>query len=282
MSDADSKGQWPDRDPSPEPDPSSPPDANEIRLFLRSLDCDGFAVVPRVVDASEAADLRAALEVAIETYPHREFGGGRDIGMVHALMLWGRPFERLLTNPRLRGFLSAALGETCVLYAYTSSSMPPRGRNYSARIHVDCPRLIPGYVTNVGVTLMLDDFTAQSGATYVLPGSQRLPDAPSEGDFFSGAVRAIGRTGDAILFNGRTWHRGGENLSDAWRHAATLNVCRAYMKQQFDWVRLVPREIVDRNPPAFRRFLGYDVRVPTSLDEFYVSEESRLYKANQG
>ena len=93
-------------------------------------------------------------------------------------------------NPRLRGFLSAALGETCVLYAYTSSSMPPGGRNYSARIHVDCPRFIPGYVTNVGVTLMLDDFTEQSGATYLLPGSHRLPDPPSEDAFFRGAVRA--------------------------------------------------------------------------------------------
>ena len=261
---------------------SAPPDADEIRDFLGALDRDGFAVVPRIVDAADAAELRAALAAAIESYPHRDFAGGRDVGMVHALMLWGRPFEKLLTNPRLRGFLSAVLGETCVLYAYTSSSMPPHGRNYSARIHVDCPRFIPGYVTNVGVTLMLDDFTEESGATYLLPGSHRLPDAPSEDDFFEGAVRAVGRTGDAILFNGRTWHRGGENRSDAWRHAATLNVCRSYMKQQFDWVRLVPREIVDRNPASFRQFLGYDVRVPTSLDEFYVPEASRLYKANQG
>jgi ectoine hydroxylase-related dioxygenase (phytanoyl-CoA dioxygenase family) len=261
---------------------AAPPDATEIGRFLGALERDGFAVVPRVVDAADAAELRAALEVAIETYPHRDFAGGRDVGMVHALMLWGRPFEKLLTNPRLRGFLAAALGDTCVLYAYTSSSMPPHSRNYSSRIHVDCPRFIPGYVTNVGVTLMLDDFTEESGATYVLPGSHRLPDAPKEDEFFRGAVRAIGRTGDAILFNGRTWHRGGENQSAAWRHAATLNVCRAFMKQQFDWVRLVPPEIVDRNPPAFRQFLGYDVRVPTSLDEFYVPEASRLYKGNQG
>lgn len=263
-------------------DPSAAPDAQEIRAFLDAMERDGFAIVPRIVDAADAAALRVALEAAIETYPYRDFDGGRDTGMVHALMLWGRPFEKLLVNPRLRGFLSAVLGESCVLYAYTSSSMPPGGRNYSARVHVDCPRFIPGYVTNVGVTLMLDDFTEASGATYVLPGSHRRPDAPSEAEFFRGAVRAIGRTGDAILFNGRTWHRGGENQTAAWRHAATMNVCRAFMKQQFDWIRLVPPEIVDRNPPAFRQFLGFDVRLPTSLDEFYVPESERLYKANQG
>jgi ectoine hydroxylase-related dioxygenase (phytanoyl-CoA dioxygenase family) len=260
----------------------APPDAQEIAAFLRDMDRDGFAVVPRIVDADAAAALRGALEAAITKYPYRDFAGGRDVGMVHALMLWGRPFETLLSNARLRGLLSAVLGETCVLYAYTSSSMPPNGANYSARIHVDCPRFIPGYVTNVGVTLMLDDFTEESGATYLLPGSHRRPDAPAEDVFFRDAVRAIGRTGDAILFNGRTWHRGGENRTQSWRHAATLNACRAYMKQQLDWVRLVPPEIVDRNPPSFRQFLGYDVRVPAGLDEFYVPEEARLYKANQG
>lgn len=258
------------------------PDADELQAFRDALERDGFAVVPRIVDAAETAELRAALEVAIEKHPHRAFAGGRDVGMVHALMLWGRPFEKLLTNPRMRAFLSAALGETCVLYAYTSSSMPPGGLNYSGRIHVDCPRFIPGYVTNVGVTLMLDDFTEASGATYVLPGSHRKAEVPSEEAFFRDAVRAFGRAGDAILFNARTWHRGGENRMADWRHAATLNVCRAYMKQQFDWVRLVPPEIVDRNPPSFRQFLGYDVRVPASLDEFYVPEAARLYKANQG
>src|SRR6185369_14759252 len=76
-----------------------------------------------------------------------------DEWMVHNLMVRGRPFLRLLENRVLHAYLDEFLSDTCILYAYTSSSMPPGGSNYSRRIHVDCPRVIPGYVTNVGITL---------------------------------------------------------------------------------------------------------------------------------
>ena len=31
-----------------------------------------------------------------------------------------------------------------------------------------------------------------------------------------------------------------------------------------------------------RRFLGFNVRVPTTLDEYYLPPDQRLYKPNQG
>ena len=46
--------------------------------------------------------------------------------------------------------VEAVLGPGCIVYAYTSSSMPPHRSNYSGRIHVDSPRVIPGYMTNLG------------------------------------------------------------------------------------------------------------------------------------
>ena len=62
----------------------------------------------------------------------------------------------------------------------------------------------------------------------------------------------------------------------------TVNYCRAYMRQSFDFVRMVPPERVPALSPTLRRVLGFDVRMPTSLDEYYVDEADRLYKANQG
>jgi hypothetical protein len=45
---------------------------------------------------------------------------------------------------------------------------------------------------------------------------------------------------------------------------------------------MVPPERVPALSPVLRRVLGFDVRMPTSLDEYYVDESERLYKANQG
>lgn len=83
-------------------------------------------------------------------------------------------------------------------------------------------------------------------------------------------------------FNARTWHMGGVNQTDRPRHAVTMNVCRSYMRQRFDYPRLVSPEIANQLGEVSRRFLGFNVRMPTSLEEYYLPEESRLYKANQG
>ena len=89
--------------------------------------------------------------------------------MVHNLMVREPVFAQFLENPMLHAYLSPLLGDTCIVYAYTSSSMPPSGANFSHRVHVDSPRVIPGYWTNVGVMVALDDYTRRTGR----PGSSR-------------------------------------------------------------------------------------------------------------
>ena len=228
--------------------------------------------------------MRAILQQAIDQDIARWQGapGYIDQWMVHNLMVRGQAFLRLLENPVLHGYLEEMLSDTCILYAFTSSSMPPHGSNYSRRLHVDCPRVIPGYVTNVGMTLALDDFTEENGATELLPDSQWRTDLPSEAEFERDAVRLMPKAGEAIFFNARTWHRGGLNRTDKARHAVTINACRSFMRQRFDYPRLVPAELVADLGPVGRRFLGFNVRVPVSLEEYYVPEEQRLYKAGQG
>lgn len=251
--------------------------------LLDQIASRGFTVVPALVDAAEAARLKASLQTAIEedlaAWSGREYTGAH---MVMNLMTRGDAFVALLDNPILHAYLTPLLGDTCILYAYTSSSMPPGGTNYSRRVHVDCPRVIPGYVTNVGVTLALDDFTDENGAMALLPESFLREDAPAEHEFDAQCERAYPRAGDAIIFNARTWHRGGVNRTAQYRHAVTMNVCRSYMRQQFDYPRLVPEEIVARMSPRGRAFLGFNVRMPASLDEYYVPAEQRLYRPNQG
>ena len=72
------------------------------------------------------------------------------------------------------------------------------------------------------------------------------------------------------------------NKSSVSRHAITLNVCRSYMRQRFDYPRLVGDETLTHIGETGRRFLGFDVRMPTQLAEYYLPEDQRLYKAGQG
>jgi ectoine hydroxylase-related dioxygenase (phytanoyl-CoA dioxygenase family) len=252
--------------------------------IVEALKGNGVALVPGVLARDAALSTRPLLQRAIDEDLER-FGDDPnyiDRWMVHNLMVRGEPFLKLLDNERLHAYLAEVISNTNIVYAYTSSSMPPNGTNYSGRIHTDCPRVIPGYWTNVGVMVALDDFTAENGATYFLTKSQWREDAPSEEEFVANAIRLYPKAGDAIFFNARTWHRGGINTTDKPRHCVTINVCRAYMKQRFDYPRLIPKDLIAELGPLGRRFIGMDSRVPASMEEYHLPASQRLYKSGQG
>jgi ectoine hydroxylase-related dioxygenase (phytanoyl-CoA dioxygenase family) len=243
----------------------------------------GYSVVPAMLEPLHRERLKAALARALAEYrPGPTQQSQNDRYLMHDLLCRDPMFGHLLEDQSLQELVAPLLGASWILYAFTSSSLPPRGTNYGNRIHVDSPRWVPGYSFNVGVMWALDDFTDDNGATQVLPGSHHSADAPSAEFFERHFVRLTCAAGSMILFDGRLFHRAGDNRTGAWRHALTLNACRSFMKQRFDWVRFVPAAIADQLNPQARRLIGFDTRLPTSLEEFFVPEERRLYKSGQG
>jgi len=243
------------------------------------IEADGYVILPDILEPSFVARAKQELAQAIAADSVR-YGprAERDYGMVMLCALHGGSFLDLFENDRLLAPFNAVLGDECIVYAYTSSSMPAGGVNYSARIHVDCPRLIEGYVTNMGVTILLDDFTVDNGATWFLPGSHTRSDAPTEDEFYEQARRVIAPAGSAFFFNARLWHAGGVNTTSEWRHALTINVCRGYMKQRID----IPRAMAGMNLAAIsdkvKQKLGFFAQPPASLDEYYLPPEQRSYR----
>ncbi len=156
--------------------------------------------------------------------------------------------------------------------------MPPNKTNYSNRIHVDCPRIIPGYITNVGATILLDDFTEENGATWFLPYSQTREEQPSREEFEGNAKRVIAKAGTVWFFNARIWHAGGSNHTDQWRHAMTINMCRPYMKQRIDIPRAMAHMDLSGVSQTALQKLGFLAQVPANYDEYYAPPELRKYK----
>ena len=126
---------------------------------LAELDEVGITIIPQVVEPTTVATLRGELMAAMEE-DLRLRPNVFDAGMVHNCMVRGPAMAALLDHRLMNAYVQSILGETCILYAYQSSSLAPdRGTNYGRRIHRDSPRVIPGYPTNVGVIFALDDFT---------------------------------------------------------------------------------------------------------------------------
>ncbi|HYJ95708.1 MAG TPA: hypothetical protein VEV86_13850, partial [Vicinamibacterales bacterium] len=103
--------------------------ADEVRT---RIEVDGYVILPDILDPPFVARARRELVQAIEV-DSRRYGprAERDYGMVMLCALHGGSFLDLFENDRLLAPFDAVLGDGSIVYAYTSSSMPPGGRNYS-------------------------------------------------------------------------------------------------------------------------------------------------------
>jgi ectoine hydroxylase-related dioxygenase (phytanoyl-CoA dioxygenase family) len=247
--------------------------------FAKQLQEEGYCIVENIFSKEFADQTKKELEVAIEKETeYHKTTNYNDYGMVLLCSLYGGNFLEIFNNKPFIDYIETAIGEGSIVYAYTSSSMPPNKTNYSRRIHVDSPRIIPGYMTNLGVTIALDDFTEENGATYFLPKSHTLSTPPDEEYFYANAKRFIAKAGSVWFFNARIWHAGGENTTNMWRHGLTLNVCRPYMKQRID----IPRAMSEMDTAIISekalQKLGFLAQTPANYDEYYVPAEKRKYR----
>ena len=249
--------------------------------ILHVLDRDGYAIVPDSLAPDMVSQLRRDLEAAIATETAYHKGSDYvDYGMVMVCCTHARSFVDVLAEPNLMRVIDRVLSPGSIVYAYTSSSMPPSASNYSARIHVDTPRYIPNYPTNAGAMMLLDDFTEANGATWVLPGSHHTLETPSAEQFFANARRVIAPAGSICFLNPRVWHAGGKNETATWRHSITVNMCRPFMKQRLDIPKMMAASNVDLTGVSERALqkMGYYAQVPESLDEYYLPREQRKFR----
>lgn len=246
------------------------------------LRSDGFVIIKDFISESICERLESSLESMLEQDNRIASRDERDFYMVHNPMLRNPDFYDVFRKSILTDILTEMLGQSFILYAYTTSSMPVSGSNWSRRIHVDCPRLIPNYLTNMNVFIPLSRISEYNGGIELLPKSQWDESTPSEKTFETERIVPEIDAGGLLIFYSRLWHSGGFNNSQNARHAITLNFCRSYMRQRFDYPRMISAEHLQDLDPTQRQILGFNVRVPTSLEEYYLPESQRLYKANQG
>jgi ectoine hydroxylase-related dioxygenase (phytanoyl-CoA dioxygenase family) len=257
--------------------------ASELDRVAYEIHTLGFSIVEDVIDVGLVSRLRKDLieTIAVDQakWKHRP---QKSEDLIVNLAIYGGAFLDLLGSPVMHQTFERFLTPTCILYNYGSTFLLPGGKPASMNIHVDSPRVIPGYDDGLIMTLALDNFTNENGATLYLPGSQNLEKTPDAATFERYATSVARPAGAAVFFKPRCFHRASANTTSEIRCGVTVYAVRAFMKQRFDFPRMIPPEAVAALPARTRKFLGFDARVPADMAEYYVDGADRLYKADQG
>jgi ectoine hydroxylase-related dioxygenase (phytanoyl-CoA dioxygenase family) len=256
-------------------------DATDAEAAAAIVAAAGAVVIRRVADAPLLDRMRTTLESCLAADLQRLGASHRFFGMVHALPLRHPVFLEYLSLPGFRQPMRPLLGHGCIVQGYNSSCVPPRGVNYARDIHVDSPRWVAGYATNITGILAVDPFLPETGGIEIMPASFRSPERPALEVFDAEREAPQLAAGDVLMFNSRCWHRSGVNRGDRWRHGVSATMCRAYMRQQFDFPRMLSAAGISIDDESLRQILGWYVRMPISLEEFLAPPDQRPYRPNQ-
>lgn len=218
------------------------------------LDLYGFTVLPAVLDQSLAAELATKLDEADANVGIDYSYDDAFARLVPCVPALDDAFMALVDHSAVIPVLEAVLGEDIVLGSMNSRIVRPGDPDQG--LHSDIPavhRRILGAPVMLQVVWAVDGFTAEKGATRIVPGSHRHPDAyPPKGIDIPHSIQPEAPAGSVIIFNGQCWHGSGANCSQKRRRAIFGHYRMGpWMRFQTDpalyvtedhWQRMTPRQ----------------------------------------
>ncbi|HEY1075430.1 MAG TPA: phytanoyl-CoA dioxygenase family protein [Fontimonas sp.] len=251
--------------------------------LLAKLNDDGYLIFPSLLAPAFVERIRAALAPHLRSLHlgRNDFEGFRT-ERVYALLAKSPVFAELVSHPLVMDLCEAVLGPGFLLSACLAINLHP-GETPQA-LHFDdgfytVPRPRPSY--SLSTFWAIDPFTADNGATEIIPRSHRWGDErPHENSVKSvvGILDEVGRqtpeehhpalqpaimpSGSLMVCLGTLWHRGGGNRSAQPRLGITPQYSIAWARQQENMTLAVPPQIAAAYSPRVQALLGYSIHPP--------------------
>ncbi len=230
------------------------------------LDTAGYVVLERFLAPETLCQVRTrveelyALEGANAGSEFRQESGARRLAN---LVDKGAIFEKLVAMPEILELVGHVLGEKFKLSSFNARSTDPFCRD-AQPLHCDAGALPDerGYAV-CNTIWLLDDFTAENGATRVIPGSHKWKLLPQQVLTDPAAqhpeeVLLLAPAGSVVVMNTHAWHGGTANLTSGHRRALHIFFCRNDMPQQQYQKRLLRPETQAHLTPQLRALLALD------------------------
>ncbi len=260
--------------------------ADPATIVEELLHGDGAVGISGLFTPEEIAQARAIVmthsEEAADKVTHFQGAAAEDGRLNLQRRVWnllakGEVFSRMASHPVLMDILRKFLGTEFIMGSIAANRILPGGPGQEP--HVDYPYwdfhraethpigLNGSFPMNAQVSVLLDPFTVESGATGYVPGSQKELRYPTPEDkFYEKCEQMTGAPGDVALFYGVTWHCAMPNNADHDRSAILIQYLPKWVKPMEDMPAALPRAFLDQASPDLRQLLGLNYPYPEVLD----------------
>ena len=232
----------------------------------------GYVIVDNLVSNGVMDQIRDELAPYIEA---SAFGPDNFLGLgtkrTGQLILRSPTTRDLIMNPLVLGAVADLLKQatafqlhlTQVISVHPGSSAQPLHRDEGAWDFFPFPA---DYHPMCNTLWAFSDYTAEMGATRVVPGSH-LND---RNDYsLDDTIASEMSRGSVLLYTGKTVHGAGANVSDKVRQALNLTYSCAWLRQEENQYLSTPLEVAKTLPEDLLRLMGYQ---PACFSMGYVGE----------
>ncbi len=226
---------------------------------LAALRRDGYVILPDLLTTDQLDAIREAVEPLLNRQGRNAFEG-HTTQRVYSVLNKTRACDRIADHPRVLALLDRMFLPNYLLSMLQVINILPGER--AQQLHTDdgfYPLPRPRAALGAATIWAIDDFTADNGATDIIPRShewgERLPrDAEREPVVMS--------AGSCVFFLGTLWHGGGANRSPHPRLALTAQYCEPWLRPQEAFTLSTTRDTVRAVSEDIRRMLGYSIHPP--------------------
>jgi hypothetical protein len=237
----------------------------------------GYAVIDSVFTVAERAAIATNFDeihdIYIQNYGSEALAEIDEHNTIRAaLTLPGSQMGQLALNSHLIDNVSGILEGRFILNQQNGVINPPKTSYNQGSWHRDFPyqHFISDQPLGINALYCVDDFTIENGATFVLPGSQKVGAFPSVEYIQRHAVQLEAPAGSYILMDCMLYHAGGPNSTLEPRRAVNQVFNIPFFKQQINLANNLKRQEYSQRE---QEILGFHLQEPASVSAYLASRK---------
>ena len=253
---------------------------SEADKSVEEIRISGYTVVAGVLSESELQIIRGKLDEIYEVQVKEIGGEGRlgeinDVNVVRLLLAYDDYFLKVATNPAVLAIAERLLGDYYILMQQNGIINLPGLENYQISWHRDLSyqHFVSTRPLAISALFCIDDFSAASGGTYVLPASHKIETFPSKEFLEKNERGIIAKAGSALVFDSMLYHRAGYNRSTFTRRALNHVYTLPFLKQQISIPEALQGKF--RDGGFLSKFLGYDSEPGKNVSQWRAAKIDR-------